>query len=139
ARNGAIRVEYRPGHDTVRRLQHVRGYPALSLLVSTVPADRLTSPDAETLSRPTDEAEHRLRTEAGAAPAAALAARLRLLGDQAAAHETEQGLGVFVHADHAEIVRLPTAVRDRVVVADTFATGDLVVALRHAPRHLLLL
>ena len=107
--------------------------------MSTVPADRLTGPDAETLRRLTAEAEHRVRAEAGAALAAALAARLRLLGDHAATYETEQGFGVFVHARHAEIVRLPTGVRDRVVVADTFATGDLVVALRHAPRYLLLL
>jgi len=138
-RGGAIRVESLPGQDTVRRLQHVRGYPAVSLLMSTVPADRLTDPDADKMRRLTAEAGHRVRAEAGAPVAAALAARLRLLVDHAAMSETTQGLGVFVHAHHAEIVRLPTGVRDRVVVADTFATGDLVVALRHAPRYLLLL
>ena len=132
-------IESLPGEDTVRRLQHVRGYPAVSLLMSTRPADRLTAADAETMRRLTAEAERRVRAEAGAPVAAALTARLRLLCDQAAASETTQGLGVFVHAHHAEIARLPTGVRDRVVVADTFATGDLVVAFRHAPRYLLLL
>ena len=132
-------IESLPGEDTVRRLQHVRGYPAVSLLMSTRPADRLTAADAETMRRLTAEAERRVRAEAGAPVAAALTARLRLLCDQAAASEATQGLGVFVHAHHAEIARLPTGVRDRVVVADTFATGDLVVAFRHAPRYLLLL
>ena len=139
ARDGALRIESLPGQDTVRRLQHVRGYPAVSLLMSTSPGDRLTGADAETMRRLTAEAEHRVRAEAGAPVAAALAARLRLLGDQAATSEATQGLGVFVHAHHAEIARLPTGVSNRVVVADTFATGDLVVALRHAPRYLLLL
>jgi len=139
SRHAAIRVESRPGQDTVRRLQHVRGYPALSLLMSTVPADGLTGSDAKTLRRLTAEAAHRLRAEAGAPVAAAFAARLRWLSGHAAASETAQGLGLFVHARHAEIVRLPTGVQDRVVVADTFATGDLVVAFRHAPRYLLLL
>ena len=138
-RDGAPSIESLPGQETLRRLQHVRGHPAVSLLMSTIPADRLTPADAETMRRLTAEAEHRLWAEAGAPVAAALAARLRLLGDQAATSEATQGLGLFVHAHHAEIARLPTGVRDRVVVADTFATGDLVVALRHAPRYLLLL
>ena len=83
-RDGALRIESLPGQDTVRRLQHVRGYPAVSLLMSTIPADRLTGADAATLWRLTAEAEHRVRDEAGGHVAAALAARLRLLGDQAA-------------------------------------------------------
>jgi hypothetical protein len=107
--------------------------------MSTVPADGLTGSDATTLRWLTAEAARRLRAEASAPVAAAFAARLRWLSGHAATSETAHGLGLFVHARHAEIVRLPTGVRDRVVVADTFATGDLVVAFRHAPRYLLLL
>jgi hypothetical protein len=131
-------IESRPDLASVRRLQHVRGFPAVSVLASTSPADRLSGTDAATLDRLIVRAVDRLRAEApDAAPG--LIRRLRSIALLAAAAPTERAVALFVHATHAEIVRLPMPVRNRVVVAETFAAGDLVMALRHAPHYLLLL
>jgi hypothetical protein len=131
-------VESRPDLASVRRLQHVRGFPAVSVLASTSPADRLTSSDAATLDRLVARAVDRLRAEAPDA-AAGLSHRLRSIALLAAAAPTDRALALYVHATHAEIVRLPMPVRNRVVVAETFAAGDLVMAFRHTPHYLLLL
>jgi hypothetical protein len=130
-------VESRPDLATVRRLQQVRGFPALSILLSTSPSDGLTGTDALALDRLVAEAAGRLQAEAGAL-AADLGNHLRSLAIWAASMPTERALALYLHTKHSEIVRLPTPVRNRVVVAETFATGDLVTAFRHAPHYLLL-
>lgn len=146
--NNTVRIEHVRNHDgliesrpdlaTVRRLQHVRGFPAVSVLASTSPADRLTKTDAANLDRLVARAVDRIRAEApDVAPG--LIHRLRSIALLAAAAPTDRALGLYVHATRAEIVRFPMPVRDRVVVAETFATGDLVMAFRHAPHYLLLL
>lgn len=131
-------IESRPDLATLRRLHNVRGFPAVSILVSTVSADRLTNIDAATLEQLIAQAVDRLRVEAPG-PAAELSHRLRSIADRAASAPTDRALALYVHATHAEIVRLPMRVQNRVVVAETFAAGDLVMASRHAPHYLLLL
>ena len=131
-------IESRPDLATLRRLQNVRGFPAVSILVSTTPVDRLTETDAATLEQLVAQAADRLRFEPPGS-AAELSHRLRSIADRAASAPTDQALALYVHATHAEIVRLPMPVQNRVVVAETFAAGDLVMALRHAPHYLLLL
>ena len=77
-------IESRPDVATVRRLQHVRGFPAVSVLASTTPADRLTNADAATLDRLVAGAVDRIRAEApDAAPG--LIHRLRSIALLAAA------------------------------------------------------
>jgi hypothetical protein len=142
-RNRSVRpagdpVESRPDIGTVRRLQQVRGFPAVSILLSTRPSDGLTGTDASALGRLIDRAAERLRAEAGD-DAAGIGHRLRSLADRVGTTPVDRALGLYVHAAHSEIVQLPMPVRDRVVVAETFATGDLVMAFRHAPHYLVLL
>jgi len=131
-------VESRSDLATVRRLQHVRGFPAVSILLSTIPSDRLTRTDAAALEDLIAQAVDRLLPQAGA-PVADLEDQLGALSRRVAMAPTEQALALYAHADHTEIVRLPRPVRNRVVVAETFATGDVVMAFRHAPHYLLLL
>ena len=133
-----VSIESRPNLAMLRRLQRIRGFPAVSILLSTTASDRLTKPDAAALEQLVAQAVVRLGAEA-TEQAADLGLRLRCLADRAATTPLDQALALYVHADHAEIVRLPQPVRNRVVVAETFATGDLVMAFRHEPHYLLLL
>ena len=131
-------IESRPDLATLRRLQNVRGFPAVSILLSTVSADRLTKADAATLEQLIAQAVDRLKLEAPGA-VAEVSHGLRSIADRAASGPTDRALALYVHPTHAEIVRLPMRVQNRVVVAETFAAGDLVMAFRHAPHYLLLL
>ena len=131
-------IESRPDLAALRRLQQVRGFPAVSILVSTSPAERLVETDVATLDRLIAQTLDRLRAE-GNGSADELGPRLRSLADRAAGSPTEHALALYGHAQHAESVRLPMPVQNRAVVAETFATGDLVMACRHAPHYLLLL
>lgn len=131
-------IESMPNLATARRLQQVRGFPAVSILLSTAPADRMTTTDSATLEQLIAQAVDRLRVEAPVS-ADELSHRLRSVADWAAGAPTHQALALYVDARHVEITRLPMPVRDRVVIAETFATGDLVMASRHAPHYILLL
>jgi hypothetical protein len=131
-------VESRPDLVTLRRLQQVRGFPAVSVLLPTSPSNGLTGHDAAALDELVDQAAARLDAETGSM-AAQLGHRLRSLADRARTTPADRAIGLYVHTEHSEIVRLPMPVRNRVVVAETFATGDLVMASRFAPHYLLLL
>ena len=137
-RNHDEPIESMPDLATARRLQQVRGFPAVSILLSTTPADRMTTTDSATLEQLIAQAVNRLRVEA---PVSAddLSHRLRSVADWAAGARTHQALALYVDTSHVEIARLPMPVHDRVIVAETFATGDLVMASRHAPHYILLL
>ena len=131
-------IESVPDLATMRRLQQVRGFPAVSILLSTAPADRLTTTDSATLEQLLAQAVDRLRVEAPVS-ADELSHRLRSGANRAAATPTDRALALYADASHVELVRFPMPIRDRVVVAETFATGDLVMASRHAPHYILLL
>ena len=130
-------TESRPDLTTLRRLQNVRGFPAVSILLSTSPSNRLTETDSAALERLIAQAADRLHAEAGTA-ADHLGARMRSLFDRASTLPADRAMALYVHANHAEIVRLPMPIHNRVVIAETFATGDVVMAFRHAPHYLLL-
>lgn len=127
-----------PSPTTVARLQGVRGYPCVSLLMTTTPAARMTTGDATRLRHLAAQAFARLQAEdldAGIRPV------LNGLVADAAAGPTGAGVAVFAgpaEGGTAEVVTLPVPVRDRVVVDPSFATRDLVRALHRTPRHVVL-
>jgi hypothetical protein len=108
-------------------LQAHRGSPAVSLLMPT----HRTSPDAKrdpiVLKNLLLEAEERLNAQWGEREAAPL---LRSLHEQAAAVDLRQagggGLAIFVAEGFAATHVLHGSVEARVVIADRFATTDLV-------------
>ena len=125
--------------ELVWRLMTARGYPLVSLLMPTVPAARMVPEDVARLRRLVDDAGGRL---VGAAPSADLDAVSRRLGDlvaQAADLPTGDAVALYASAHHAQGVRLPLPVQERVVVDPTYATRDLVRVLHRTPRHVLLL
>ncbi|MGF1661459.1 MAG: hypothetical protein ACFCVG_03140 [Kineosporiaceae bacterium] len=122
----------------VFELQTHRGYPSVSVLLTTTPAPRMTARDRTTLDALVAQAVARLATEPQPV-APEVAAALHDMATAAAGDATTHGLALYASEHRSDRVPLPVGVRDRVVVDPTFATRDLVRALHRTPRHLVLL
>jgi len=127
-----------PTPPDVVELQEVREYPAVSVLLSTDPAERMTATDAARLDALVAEARVRLEGELGHGPAGALRDRLRLLAADAAGRPTRSAVALFASPTCSSSWALPVPVQDRAVVDPTFATRDLVRSLHRTPRHVVL-
>ena len=127
-----------PTVDQVISLQAIKGYPAISLLLTTVPATRMTPTDAARLRTMAGEAIDRLRRTETRQAIEAVQAALTAVVERAVSSPTSAAVAVLAKADHVDVIPLPVQVRDRVVVDTTFATRDLVRALHRTPRHVVL-
>jgi hypothetical protein len=125
-----------PGIVTL--VQAVRGYPCVSLLMTTRPADRMAPDDAARLERLRLAALSRLREEQLLGVETAVVEALDRLVQEAVDGPTDRGIAVYASAALARTVRLPVEVDDRTVVDPSFATRDLVRALHRTPRHVVL-
>jgi hypothetical protein len=125
-----------PGLVTL--LQSVRGYPCVSLLMSTRPGPRMSRDDAARLERLQGHALRRLREENLFGAEQQVVDALDRLVKEAVTAPTERGLAVYASAALARTVALPVEVEDRTVVDPSFATRDLVRALHRTPRHAVL-
>jgi Bacterial archaeo-eukaryotic release factor family 3 len=128
-----------PTPAQVVRLQAARGYPAVSLLLTTRPAPRMHPDDAARLSALAQEAERRLREEGLPGVTGTILPALHELVAQAQNGPTGAAVAAFVSSATQALVRLPVPVVDRVVIDPTFATRDLVRSLHRTPRHVVLL
>jgi len=117
------------------RLQAARDYPSVTVLMTTVPASEMTSPDVIRLDRLVTEAGRRLAAELPTHDSDALLTRLRRVAAASRRQPARRALGLFVSHRMTAIVPLPTPVHDRVVVDPTFATRDLVRAMTLHPRY----
>lgn len=128
----------------VLALQNARGRPAVSLLLSTTPAPRLTPPDDARLAMLLREAERRLALDAeNGRPDPDLLAALHQQAAAARQASTRRGLALFAGrssrgVDQSAFHHLDVGVRDRVSIGPVFATRDLIRSLHRTPRHLLL-
>ena len=127
-----------PTVDQVLTLQLIKGYPAISLLLTTTVAPRMTPNDAIALRGLADEALARIRSTEQQALLPAWKPRSDRAVDEAVAGPTSVAIAVLVGPGHTELVPLPVTVRDRAVVDTTFATRDLVRSLHRTPRHVVL-
>ena len=119
-------------------LQSVRAYPAVSVLMTTTPGHAMTVTDQTRLRGMVDAAVLRLRKTPGAADATMLS-RLNQLCQTVCQEPPDQAVALFVGPGTARAFRLGVPVVDRVVLEETFATRDLVLALQRTPRHLVLI
>lgn len=110
----------------------------LSLLLTTTAGARMSAADAGRLRALLSEAQRRLEGESEPAQAGAALQNLAALAVRAARAPTLAGLAPYASASYAASVPLPLKVADRVVVAPSFATRDLVRCLHRAPRHVVL-
>lgn len=125
-----------PGLVTL--LQAVRGYPCVSLLMTTTPGRRMTPGDAARLERLRLHALARLREEKLFGAEGGVVDALDRLVQEAVAAPADRGLAVYASAALARTVTMPVEVDDRTVVDPSFATRDLVRALHRTPRHAVL-
>lgn len=127
---------------TVVVLQSMTSYPSVSLLLPTTPG-QMTASDRARLHGLRETAARRLKQEASTPDgrdfsADRILAELDQLCDHAGQITLHHGLAVYVNEHHAQLVLLPDAVAERVVIDPTFATRDLVRALHRTPRHVVL-
>ncbi len=127
---------------TVLVLQSMTSYPSVSLLLPTTPG-QMTASDRARFHGLRETAARRLQEEVSAPDGRDFSAdrilvELDQLRDHAADLTLDRGLALFVNEHHAQLVILPDAVAERVVIDPTFATRDLVRALHRTPRHVVL-
>jgi hypothetical protein len=127
-----------PTPGLVALLQTLRGYPAVSLLMSTTPAARMLPGDQARLAALARQAAQRLEAEGLPGARRTVLSPLGELVVDAGRGPATAAVGVFVSAATATVVHLPVPVNDRVVIDPSFATRDLVRALHRTPRHVVL-
>lgn len=138
-RSGSAAVGAAAGPEDVLLLQSLRGFPVVSVLMTTTPAPMMSLSDWTRLEDLVDHASLRLRkSTADPREAQALTAALAQLTERVGTEPTDRAIGLFAGAGINRAIRLGVGVTDRVVVDHTFATRDLVLGLQRTPRHLVL-
>lgn len=120
---------------TLQRLKRIEGDPCVSILVGTHRSHPDNAQDPINLKNLVDQAEERLLKDHDKRHVWPIMERI-----QAAVKEIDhatnlEGLGVFANADMAQVVKLPVAVSDRVIVDHNFATRDLIRALQSSAHY----
>jgi len=120
------------------RLQILRGYPMVSVLMPTTPGTGLSPAESTTLNHLIDRAERRLAAELPATRIAEIIDPLRDLADRVTRARMGPGLALFGGAGLLEAYRLPLQPQARAVIDPTFATRDLARAVLENPPYRLL-
>ena len=118
--------------QNVARIQQVRGYPAVSILLT---GGSTRQGDGARLAGLVETAAARLFKEFSRPEVQPLLDDLAVLAAAAAIPRPGRSLALFANRDLVTVVALPMAVRERVIVDETFATRDLVHALLRSPRY----
>ncbi len=116
-------------NNKLKELKDVISESCVSIILNTHRTRPDNQKDALTLKNLVKEAEGRLFNEESKRDAKALIERLRNLESTIDHGQNLESLILFVNEDIAELVRLPIAVENRVVIDHTFATRDLVRTL----------
>jgi hypothetical protein len=116
-------------------LQEARGDPALTI---TLPTHR-TSPenrqDTVRVKNLVDQAVNQVLEQYNKREVDQLVSQLETLVANIDFRYTLDGLALFVHRGFARAYKLPFTLNERVIVAETFFTRDLVFALNRTPRY----
>lgn len=125
-------------HDVLQVLQ-AGGYPSLTITLPTHRTHPENQQDPIRVRNLVSQAQERLLQEFSRREVEPLLDRLARLADAIDYRYALDGLVLFVNKDFAAKFYLPFAVPERVVVADTFLTRDLVFALNRMRRYWVLL
>ncbi len=121
-------------HD-IRQLQQIKRYPSLTLTIPTHRTAPANQQDPIRLKNVVRSAAARLLDEFGKREAEPLLIRLDHLVERVNFRQSMDGLAVFVNHDFGQTFHLPFALKERVVIDETFFTRDLVFALNRTPRY----
>lgn len=119
---------------TLHRLQALRSYPSVSVLLNTAPAERLTPDDADRLRLLLGQVERRLIDDVGPDTTVRILRALASLELAAAMQPTGLALALFASDELAIHSTLAVPVRERVVIDETFATRDAMAHVHRAVR-----
>ncbi|GIV53159.1 MAG: hypothetical protein KatS3mg038_3680 [Candidatus Kapaibacterium sp.] len=114
--------------DELRTLQSVRGYPLITIAMPTHRAFPENKQDPIRFKDLVRRTRQRLSKELNKREVQQIDAQLAALADHIDWAHTLDGLIVFLGGGVERIVYLPVTVRERVIIDETFATRDLVVA-----------
>ena len=120
------------------RLQHLSGYPMVSVLLPTTPGARLTPEDQANLTALVERAHRRLTGELPGAQVDELIGPLRRLAAQVIESPAGPGLVLFAGAGVVEAYRIALSPAPRVVIDPSFATRDLARVVAENPPYRLL-
>ena len=124
-------------HD-VRLLQAIREYPSVSIILPTYRTAPENFKDPIRVKNLVKEAEDRLLQEFTWREIDPLMSRLNDLVEGIDYQYTTEGLVIYVNKDFARAFSLPFKPGEQVVVAETFAIRNLVLALNRTQRYWLL-
>lgn len=124
--------------ETLNRLKKVVSECAVTLVLRTHRTHPENEKDSIKLKNMAAETRQRLEKEYDAATAKKLGDKLDKLIEEIDIRYNLEGLVLFVDADHAEYVRLPIKLNDRITIDDTFTTRSLFRALNIETRYYLL-
>lgn len=126
------------GSRHVVALQARRSFPSVSVLITTETGPRMSTGDRARLHDLVDQASTRLCWSDHVDDAAPFVAALDAMVEAAVSSRTDRALALYTSRDTNRALLLGVEVADRVVIDQTFATRDLVLALQRTPRHLVL-
>ncbi len=125
--------------ETLNRLKNVVSDCAVTIILRTYRTHPDNLKDGIKLKNMASEARQRLTNEYDESTAKRLGDKIdKLIDDIDISHNLE-GLVLFVDDNHAEYIRLPIELNDRIVIDDTFATRSLFRALNVDTRYYLLI
>src|SRR5690625_3109008 len=102
--------------ETLNRLKKVVSDCAVTLVLRTHRTHPENAQDSIKLKNKVSEARQRLEKEYDAATAKNLGDKLAKLADEIDVNYNLEGLVLFVDANHAEFVRLPVELNDRIII-----------------------
>ena len=124
-------------HD-VRLLQAIREYPSVSIILPTYRTAPENLKDPIRVKNLVKEDEDRLLQEFTWREVDSLTSRLNDLVERIDYQYTTEGLAIYVNKDFSRAFALPFKPAEQVVVDETFATRNLVLALSRTQRYWLL-
>lgn len=117
-------------------LQQIKNGPALTITLPTHRTSLENKQDRIRLENLLKQANNTLTAELGKKGAEPIAARLESLVANLDYRYLLDGLALFVNSDFARAVMLPVKqINERVILADSFFTRDLVFAMNRTPRY----
>lgn len=125
--------------ETLNRLKKVVSDCAVTLVLRTNRTHPENTKDSIKLKNMASETRQRLENEYDAATAKNLGDKLDKLIEEIDINYNLEGLVLFVDANHAEYVRLPIELNDRISIDSTFTTRSLFRALNLETRYYLLI
>jgi hypothetical protein len=124
--------------DTLKKAKHIHKDGCVSIIMNSHRTSPENRQDGIRLKNMLNEAEKRLNSQLDKKLAGKIVERLKNLAESIDHSKNLDSLVLFANADHSSYTTLPIKVDDRVIVDRTFATRDLIRAMRRESSYFIL-